>query len=412
MSRTPMLAALPWAQSTFVSLGRRDYRLLSGGLALAVVGWWSMIVAQGWLVVELTDSKFILGVVSACQSLPFLLISLPAGVLADRIDRRRLLTLTRGAVMAVSIALAALVLTDRITVWLLAAGMFVVGCGFALDLPARQSLIPDLVEPDELTNAMAVNQLTFTASTLIGPAIGGLLLATVGAGGAFLATAVGNAALILLITRMDFRERPRGRSGRSVRREIGQGLRYVVRDPVLQPLVALGAVVAVLGQPYQSLLPAVAKDTLGLGPGQLGLLYIGVGMGATVGVLSVAAVGNLRRKGAVLLTGLVAFGGAIAALSLSRDIAVALPTLAVIGLAGSLTVTLNNTVIALRAPADLRGRVMSVNVVVFGLSPAGSLLLGALADAYSVPVALAATGTAVLLIALLAAATRPSLRAL
>lgn len=401
----------PFARAA-VSLRHRDFRLLITGTAIASAGYWALVIAQGWLVVQLTDSKLVLGLVNAALSLPFLFIALPAGVLADRTDRKRLMTLTRAFVTLLLALLALLTFTDLINVWLLSLIAFTTGSAFAMDLPTRQSLAPELVEPHEVTNAVAVNQLVFTGTTLIGPTIGGLLLAWTGAGGAFALTAIGNAFLLYQVRRMRFPARAPRMEGRSAAREIRQGVGYVLRSPVLQPLVLLNATVAVLGQPYQSFLPALAKDVLRIGAGTLGLLYAAGGAGAVAGAATVALLGDVRYKGRIVLSLTVLFGLLVIGVSLSRALPLTLLLLACTSFAGSIGGTLNSTILVTTAPDALRGRVMSVNVLVFGLSPFGNLLLGALADRFSVPTALALSGLALIAVTALTAAARPRLRAL
>lgn len=394
------------------SLRHRDFRLLIIGLTLANTGYWALVVAQGWLVLQLTDSKLVLGAVNACLSLPFLLIALPAGVVADRADRKRLLTITRCSLIALMTLLSVLTLSDVITVWLLGLIVFAAGCTYATDLPLRQSLVPEMVDPDEVTNAVAVNQMVFTGTTLIGPTVGGAMLAWTGPGGAFAITAVGNAALLVLVRMMRFPPRATRGERRAVTQEIGEGLRYVLGHPVLQPLVVLSACLAVLVQPYQSFLPALAKDTLRVGAGTLGVLFAAGGVGAITGALIVAALGDVRRKGWVVLTGSLAAGVLVIGVAASRSLPLTLALLAGAGLANAINSTMNSTVLVTTAPAALRGRVMSINVLVFGLSPLGNLVLGALADALDVPAALAISAGVFMAVVVVTALTRPRLRAM
>lgn len=394
----------------FSALRHRDFRLLVSGTAVASAGYWALVVAQGWLVVELTDSKLLLGLMNACLSMPFLFIALPAGVIADRADRRRLMTLSRLSVTALMLLLAALTYAGLITLWLLALISLLAGCMFALDLPTRQSLAPELVEPHEVTNAVAINQLMFTGTTLIGPALGGTMLAWTGVGGAFLITAAGNLFLLYQVQRIRFPVRPARMGGRSVRREMAQGIGYVLRSPLLQPLIVLSATFAILGQPYQSFLPSLAKNVLEIGPARLGILYAAGGAGAIAGALLVASLGNFRRKGQLVLAMTALFGLMVIAVGASRLLPLTLVLLTITGLAGSITGTLNGAIMVTAAPGELRGRVMSINVLVFGLSPLGSLMIGALADFTSLPIALAASGGCLIAVAALTAILRPGLR--
>ena len=414
--RLPLLAApvasgRPWPRA-LQSLRHRQFRLLVSGQILASGGYWALAIGQGWLVLQLTDSKFILGVINACLSLPFMLVALPAGVIADRVDRRRLLMLSRLGIAVLLGFEALLVFSSLITLWWLGALSLAVACLFALDLPTRQSMIPELVEPDEITNAVAINQIAYTGSSLIGPPLAGLMVAWVGAGGAVLIGVLGNLGMVLQVRQMRLPERQPRRRDRSARAEIAQGLAYVLRSPVLQPLVILNATMVMLAFPYQSFLPALAKDVLHIEAGALGVMYAASGLGAVVGAITVASLSGLRRRGRVLLLATLLFGGLIGAVAYSGTLPVALPLLVLIGLASVVALTMINTIMVMTAPDAMRGRVMSVNVLISGLSPVGNLLLGALADAQGVPAALATGGLVVSAVALLTGVTRRTLREL
>jgi MFS family permease len=408
----PAPAATPgWRRAASV-LRYREFRLLMVGQALSSIGYWGLVVALGVQVLELSDSKFLYGFVTANLSLPFLFIALPAGVVADRVDRRRLLSFTRGALTVLMIALSVLTLFELINVWSLALIAFLAGSGFAMDLPARQSLAPDLVEPHEVTQAIATNQLVFTGSTIIGPAIAGVIIGVGGAGTAFLMAAVGNVVMWVMVRMMRFPPRPEREGNRSVLGEMAQGLGYVWRNPILQPIMLLSACLAVFGQPYQSFLPALAKDTLNLPVGRLGLLYTAGGAGSIAGSVIVASLANIKRRGRLVLGAPLCFGLLLIALSFSRSVPLVLLLLLLTGLANSIGGTMTSSILVTTAPAELRGRVMSINVLVFGLSPMGNLILGALADRTDVPSAIGMGAVVLVAVALLTALTRPRLRAL
>ena len=396
----------------FVSLRHRDFRLLTIGLVVAVTGYWALFVAQGWLVVQLTDSKFVLGLVNACLSLPFLFVALPAGVLADRVNRQKLMTVTRLLAAAFMLLLAVLTYLDLVEIWSLALLVFLTGCAFSFDLPTRQSLAPELVEPDEVTNAIAVNQLTFQGTSVLGPAIGGFALDFFGAGGAFLLTALGNVFLVAMVLRMRFPTKAAAAVRRSVVSEIREGLAYVFRHPILQPLVILGSCISLFGQPYQAFLPAIAKNTFEGGPRLLSGLYTASGLGSIFGGLAIAAAGEVRHKGRVLLPAIGIFGVCVVIVGHLGVLPPLLALLVLIGLVNSVGGTMNNTIMVTTAPPELRGRVMSINVLSFGLSPLGSMVLGALADLTSIATALTIGGALLVIAVVLTALTRRKLRQL
>jgi MFS family permease len=404
-------ALTPWSRAGS-TLRHRDFRLLMVGQALSSIGYWGLVVALGVQVLELSDSKLLYGFVTACLSLPFLFIALPAGVVADRMDRQLLLSVTRGLLALLMVVLSALTLAGLINVWLLALIAFLAGGGFALDLPARQSLAPELVEPEEVTQAIATNQLVFTGSTIVGPAIAGVIIGWGGAGTAFLLSVMGNLVMLVMVRMMRFPPRARRADRPSVAREMAEGLSFVWRSPVLQPLMVLSASLAVLGQPYQSFLPALAKDTLHLPVDSLGLLYTAGGAGSIAGSMLVASLANIRRRGRLVLVAPLCFGSLLVLLSLSRSVPVTMALLTLAGLANAIGGTMTSSILITTAPVELRGRVMSISVLVFGLAPLGNLLLGALADRSDVPTAIGLGAAGLVAVALLSAATRPRLRVL
>ncbi len=404
-------AGFAWPRP-LTALRHRDFRLLIIGGGLASIGYWALVVALGWQVVELTASKLTLGVVTACLSLPFLLIALPGGVIADRADRKLLMTMTRGLLTSLMVALAALTFAGLVTIPILIGMAFAAGCCFALDLPTRQSLAPELVEPHEVTNAVALNQVIFTGATMLGPPISSLMIVWSGAGGAFLLNGLCNAVLLIMVRMMRLPPRVARTERRSFTGDMSQGIGYVLHSPVLQPLMALATGLAVLIQPYQSFLPALAKDTLHIGAGTLGLLYAAGGFGAIAGAAVVASLGEIRRKGVMLLVAMPLVGLAVIGVAQSRSLPLTLALLACVGLGNAIGGTMTSTIMITTAPGELRGRVMSVNVLVFGLSPLGNLLLGALGDALDVPAALTISAMLFMTIVVLMAATRPRLRGL
>ncbi len=396
---------------TFPALRYRDFRLLVTGLFVSIAGFWVFVVTQAWLALEITGSNTWVGIVSSAQSLPFIFISLWAGVLADRVDRRKLMLATRCGVVALMLLEALLAAAGLIDRSLLIAFALGLGVLTSLDIPTRQSLVADLVPKEHVGNAVAIQNAAFNLTSIVGPATGATLLALGGAPWSFAVTALGNAALVLVVLAMRVPP-PKHHAGASPLQQLREGLRYIFSTEIVRWLLLLGLFVTIFGYSYQVLLPSFARDVFGAGEGGYGTLTSVAGIGALVGSLSVVVLANRGRKGPLLFAGPSCFALALIGLALSPSLLVAAGALLLAGGATSIYFTSHNTVILTTTPEHLRGRVMSVTMFVWGLTPLGSLVAGLIGDHWGVRTAVAVNATVVLTAVIVVFGTRRAVRAL
>ncbi len=371
--------------STFAAFRHPNYRLYFSGQIVSLVGTWMQIVAQGWLVYQLTDSPLYLGLVSFAASVPVFVLSLGAGAIIDRLPRRRVLVATQTSAMLLAFVLAFLTFSGLVQPWHILVLSFLLGIVNAFDGTARQTFVKDMVGKEDLMNAIALNSATFNTSRLIGPALAGLALATVGAGWCFFLNGLSFLAVIIALLRMKLPrfEPPKLRG--PLLAEIGEGLRYIRHDAVVLPIMGLVVVSSVFGFSYNALLPAYARDVLHVGAQGLGFLSTAVGLGALIGALYVASSGRSQHKGRLLTIGSLLFPAMLCTLAFTDTLAVALVVLVGAGLGFMVQNATANTLVQTTVPDELRGRVMSVYMLAFfGMSPVGSLQSGAVAEQWGV----------------------------
>ncbi len=387
------------ATRTFRSLHVRNYRLFFVGQVISMSGTWMQSVAQSWLVLQLTGSGLDLGITVGLQFGPVLFLGAWAGVLADRVDKRKLLLCTQTAAAVLALVLGLLTATHVVTVWMvwLLAGL--TGCATALDLPARQSFVYEMVGPDDLANAVGLNAVIINSSRIVGPAIGALLIAGIGVAPCFLFNAVSFVAVIVALLLMRKAELF---AGKTVRREPGQvrqGLRYVWRTPELRVPLVVMAVVSTLAYNFSVVLPLMAKNVFGRGGGAYGALSAAMGVGALAGAFLMASRARPSRR--LLVAATFAFGAATLGLAVAPTYVVAVALMLPIGAAGVLFVSSTNSLLQLNARDSMRGRVMALWAVVFlGSTPIGGPLTGALSHTLGVRWAVAIGGFAALATAL------------
>jgi MFS family permease len=389
--------------ATFSSLQNNpNFRLYWIGACLSNVGTWMQMVAQGWLVYELTGSPFLLGAVSFAGSIPILFLGLFGGVLADRFERRRLMVWTQTGMMLLAFLLAFLTLRHAVTVWHIMAIAFLNGVVNAFNAPVRQSIIADLVPRQDLQNAIAINSAQFQTSRMLGPALAGLTLAALGPGWCFFINAVSFLTVIAALVLMDVPPLP-SRRPQPVLRNVAEGLRYVWKEPTIFTLLMIAAIPSLFGQPYQAMMPAFAVSVLHTGATGLGLLQSAAGAGALVGALLIASLAKLKRRGQFQLYMLLAFGFTLELFSLSRWLPVSLGLVFVVGLASMAYNSLNQTFIQSLVDDEMRGRVLSLlTMTTLGLQPLGALQAGVVGDHLGVPFSTLIGGIVCVAVALVA----------
>lgn len=380
---------------TFRALKHRNFRLFFIGQGLSMVGTWLQQVAMGWLTYRLTGSAWLLGVVAFCANIGILLFGTWAGVLADRVRRRRALYLTQSLMLAQAIVLTLLTALDWIQVWHLIALSLWLGVVSAFDIPIRQSLYVHLVEDrKDLPNAIALNSFLVNAARVVGPALAGLLLAIVSEAVCFALNALSFVAVIFAVTRMHFPREP-GPSSRARGWWASwiEGFRYVWQSAPARALLVLVAVLAWTIAPYSSLMPIFAKDVYGGGPHSLGFLLAAAGAGALMSTFYLASRENIRGLGRVIAIAAGVSGLGLAAFAYMTWFAVALALMIVIGGGLILAAASANTILQTIVDDSLRGRVAGFYTLAFlGVAPLGNLAAGALAARFSAPAAFAING--------------------
>lgn len=396
--------------AAFESLRHRNYRLLWTGTLIANSGDWMDQIALNWLVYQLSGSAVQLALLNLCRLTPILIFTLIGGVVADRMERRRLLFATQFVAMVLAATLATLTVTGVVQIWMVL--LIAVGRGIVLSFnqPARQSLISELVPRDDLRNAIALNSATLNLTRVLGPTIGGLLIATVGVAGAFYVNAASFLAVLYGLAMMRFPERPpRQRSG-SVLSELMGGLGYVGRTPTLRALVMLALVPFVLGMPYVTMLTVFASDVLQVGGGGLGLLTACSGIGAVSGALWVASRAQHVHLGQVMLIGMISFGASILVFSLSGWFWLSVVALLAVGASQQIYMASNNALIQTQVEEQYRGRVLSTLFLNRGMVPLGTMIAGIGTSIFGPQPTLATMGGALLVLALLVNRASPLMR--
>jgi MFS family permease len=395
------------------ALRHRNYRLFFCGQSVSLVGSWMTRIATSWLVYRLTGSALLLGVVGFAGQIPSFLLAPLAGVLIDRWNRHRVLVVTQVLAMLQSAGLAVLALTGVITIWHVVLLSLFQGAINAFDMPARQAFVVEMVEErKDLPNAIALNSSMVNAARLLGPSIGGVIIAAVGEGWCFFGDALSYVAVIasLLLMRVVPRQRPAA-AERRVLPQLREGWAYVAGSPPIRSILLLLALASLLGMPYTVLMPVFASSFLHGGPNTLGFLMAATGVGALLGAVFLASRQSVLGLGKVIPTAAGLFGAGLIGFALSRTLWLALPLLLVTGLGFMVHMAASNTLLQTLVDDDKRGRVMSFYTMAFmGTAPFGSLLAGALADRIGVPLTLIVGGAGCILGALWFARLLPSLR--
>ena len=364
------------------ALASRNYRLFFGGQTVSLVGTWITRIATSWLVYRLTGSVLLLGIVGFCGQIPTLLLAPFAGVLVDRWDRHRILVVTQALSLAQSAALAVLTLTGVITVPHVLLLQLAQGVINAFDTPARQAFVSEMVEDRaDLPNAIALNSSMVNASRIIGPSIGGVVIAAVGEGWCFALDALSYVAVIASLRAMRLVPRLRQPRETRMREELAAGYRYVTRFVPVRSALILLSMVSVMGMPYTVLMPAISTNVLHGGPNTLGFLMTASGAGALAGALYLASRRSVLGLGRAMAVASTTFGVGLVAFSLSRHLWLSLLLLPLVGAGMMITMAATNTVIQTLVREELRGRVMAFYTMAFlGTAPIGSLIAGVAAD--------------------------------
>lgn len=382
----------------FSALHYRDYRLLWIGAATSTSGTWMQIVAQAWLVLQLTGSAFLLGVDAFLSTLPMILFSLIGGAVADRVDRRKLLLGSQIGQMTCAFTLAALVYFDVVEVWHIFILSFLNGTVQSFGAPAYQALLAVLVDREDVPNAIAMNSIQFNLARVIGPVLAGLTLTAFGAAACFAINGVSFIAVIITLTMIRATLSPVGANSKSsVMGDIRDGLKYINESAALVQLSIFGFVAAFFGIPLTTLLPVVAKEVFHLDAQGYSWMLTAHGVGAVAGALVVAAAGSIEQKGKLALLFEILFAVLLGLFAFSHSLWITLPLIFLAG--GTLIglVSMVSSLIQLATTEIMRGRVMAMFMLSFrGGMPLGNLASGWFAEKFSVSTALAVNAACLL----------------
>ena len=403
----------------FRALRHRNFLLFWSGAFLSNTGTWMQAVAQGWLVLKLSNSPFWLGFDGFMSTAPGLLLTLAGGVFADLVDRRTLLIYTQIVAGLAAFTLGILVATGVVQVWMILGLSFVTGCCLAIAGPSYMALVFDLVDREDLANAIALNSTQFQLARVLGPVFAGVGFKIFGLAGCFFANAVSFVAVVTGLKMVRF-ERPETEAPANTRsmkdkaafiHDLVEGFRYVGGRPRVSILLMISAVTSLFGAPYISMTPVFARDVFHLGETGLALLMGMAGAGALFGALFLAYLGDFRHKGWFVLGGDFAFAVCLICYSLSTHVVVSLIFLFLLGFGIVCSVAVSNTLLQKLVSNEMRGRVMSMFMLSFiGAMPIGNLIAGAASHRFGVQHTLAAGGLIIAVFVVFVTVRNPKLR--
>lgn len=400
-------------KKTFTALRYRNYRLWFFGQMTSLLGTWMQITAQGFLVYDLTHSPVYLGYVGFAAGLPSWLFMLYGGVIADRIPKRKVMIFTQSAMMILAGVLAVFSFLHIIQAWEIIAFAFLLGTANAFDAPSRISLVNELVDKKDLTNAIALNATMFNIATATGPAVAGIVYAIAGPAWCFTINSLSFIGIIIALKMMHFEEIIPVKVRQSAFAEIKEGFRYIASNTVVKTLILQVGVMSIFGMSFITLLPAWAVKILGGNSATNGFLQSARGVGALVSALGLASLGRFKFKGKLLTFGSVAFPVMLFVFSFTTMLPLSLLLLFGTGLAQILTMNLCNASVQTLVPDELRGRVMGFyTFTFFGLMPLGALLMGTLAGHLGEPEAILICSTITFIVAILIFVFVPAIRKL
>jgi len=363
------------------ALHHHNFRLFWFGQMISLVGTWMQNVARGWLVLQITDSPFLLGLVSMIGTLPVLFIAPFGGALADNLNKRTVVIATQITAMVLAFALATLVLTKQVQYWHIVVLASILGVTMAIDAPTRQSFIVEMVGKKDLLNAIALNSSIFNLARILGPALAGLIISAIGIVLCFYVNGISYLAVIAGLFMMRGNFSPAKKKRTHVVKDIKDGFGYARQDRNIMSLIALVALSSIFIMPYAMLMPVFARDILNVGAKGMGILLASAGVGALVGALTLAFLSDYRKKGRFVMAGTATFIIATLFFSFSNNYHISLLLLLFIGWGMVMQNASINSLLQTITPDHLRGRIMSLYVLFFmGMMPFGSLQAGFIAD--------------------------------
>ena len=381
----PTALRRPW-QETFAALQHPNYRLWFAGQLVSLVGTWMQSTAQGYLVYDLTKSPAFLGYVGFASGLPSWLFTLYGGVIADRVPRRTMLIITQTTMMLLAFLLAGLVFLDKIQAWQIVLIAFFLGIANAFDAPARQAFVVELVDREDLTNAIALNSTMFNSAIVVGPAVAGAVYAALGPAWCFAVNGLSFIAVIIALALMRLPPMAIQQKSRSTVHAIKEGIKYAYNERMTRTLILNMGVISLFGVSMMTLIPAWAVSVLGGDVRTNGLLLSARGLGALIGALMIAWLSHRGIRGKLWTAGSLVLPITMIAFSLARWLPFSMLILVFTGWSFMVQVNTSNALVQSKVPDELRGRVMSVfTLIFFGGMPLGSLWVGSMASRLGAP---------------------------
>lgn len=400
-------------QRTFTALRYRNYRLWFMGQLSSLIGTWMQTTAQGFLIYQLTNSPAYLGLVGFASGVPSLLFMMYGGVIADRLPRRNLLLVTQGSMMILAFILTTLTFTESVQPWHIIVLSLLLGTANAFDTPARQSFVSELVEREDLGNAIALNSTMFQGAMVVGPAVAGITYALLGPALCFAINGISFLAVLTALLMMRVKATVAPVRVTSAWQDLREGIRYIIAHPIIRTIIALVSLTSIFGMGFNVLFPDWAVVVLGGDATTNGWLQSARGVGSLSGALMIASFGRFKFKGKLLTIGSLVFPFALILFAQVRALPLSLLTLTLVGWSYMSLFNMGNVLIQTHVEDELRGRVMSVYALAFGgLMPLGALLAGTVADQVGSPAAIVAGALITLALAVLVYWQVPNLRAL
>ena len=371
----------------------RNYRWLWISSFTSFLAMNAQMIVRSWVILRLTgDSPMALAWVTLSFAIPMTFVSMIGGALADSIPRRRMMILAQSGNVVVTLVIATLDFAGVIAFWHLMVSGVLAGSMMAFNMPSRQAIISDVVPEDKLMNGIALANSGMNMTRILGPAIAGVLIIFIGTWGVFYLIAAVYALSVLAVVGVDAGKTPVGSSGRGMLSDIKEGSAYAAGNPTLLALIVMAFIPVLFGMSYYALLPAWAREALNVQSDGLGMLMMIMGIGALVGSLILAGLTSFRKRGALLLASCVVWGITLAAFSQTTSYAMAVPLLMIVGLTSSMFMALNFTLLQINAVPEMRGRIMSIAMMSFGVFPLSAVPFGIMAERTGTPSALFLSG--------------------
>lgn len=377
----------------FSSLSIKNFRIYWLGMFISLIGTWIQATAQSWLVFQLTNSAFLLGLVGFLSSIPIFLLSLFGGVVADRMNKKNILIFTQTSFMFLAFMLAVLTQLKLITPTQIMLIALLNGAVMAFDAPTRQAVVVELVGKEHLLNAIALNSAAFNSSRIIGPALAAILVAGIGMSGCFYINGISFIAVIISLLLIKSYNGPETNNKAVMLKDLMEGLKFIQGNRIILVLISMVAITSLFGISYVIFMPIFANDVLRVGVKGLGMLMSSAGLGALVAALVLAYFTDLKHKGRFLILSSIIFSFALILFSLSKTYLLSLIILVIVGWASVTAISLINTLLQTLVPDGLRGRVMSVFMFTFaGMMPFGNLIAGSMAHFWGITLTVLAGG--------------------